>query len=136
MTSCKHGHGEWIDGYWLCGQCYEKMEDVPYDLKWELGGSHDSDGPPRRQISVKRPTSEHATGHSLKSFIWAMAHHLIAATRGGFTQIDANDYAIEILKGGDVEFGDYDYDWTFTGAKELVYEDVKYWDFDVAGGNT
>lgn len=134
---CNHKHGEWIDTYWLCGQCYEKLEERPYKLTWQYGSSssHDGVGPNMRQVKLSRPTSQEVTGYSLKSFIWSMANHLIAATRGSFTQVDANNYAIEVLKGFDVEFGDSDFDWTFAGAKELIGEDMQYWDYDGPAAN-
>ncbi len=59
-----------------------------------------------------------------------MALRLIAVTNGGFQKHDALDYAVEILRTLGDPFGSNDLDWTRSGARELVAEDMQYWDAD------
>lgn len=133
---CQHKHGDTINGMWVCGQCYRKLDERPKEYRMvEFDGFEGEDGGSSRlrQIVIPAPISTSEHGETLSQFVTWMALRLMA--RGGFTKYDAIDYAIGILQTCGDEFGDNDCNWSRSGAYEYVDEDMSYWDDDGADTN-
>ncbi|NDV50378.1 hypothetical protein [Salipiger sp. PrR003] len=116
-----------VNGYWLCARCYAKLPHRPHRYI-TTGGIEGGDVPARQEI-INAPIAK-AHGITLGQFVTAMALRLIAVTRGGFHKHDALDYAVDILRVLGDPFGSNDLDWTSSGARELVAEDMQSWDVD------
>ena len=125
-NKCTHAHGEYIGTLWLCGQCYEMLNDIPkkYFKGINPGGTE------HRQLVIHAPTSKQVTGYSLEEFVMMMANHLAELTRGSLSGFEAISYAVGVLDEFGIEFGDKGYGWGFDDAKELIREDMTYWDDD------
>lgn len=136
---CKHEHGDIVDGYWLCGQCYKKLDERPREYKQvkvklvtvEDGG--DQIIPRYRQEVFPAPIRRADSGFTLSEFIHVMARKLMA--KASMSKIDALDYARDILEMMGEEFGCADMDWDTDAAWEIIKDDMKNWDYDGGGGN-
>ena len=137
--NCKHKHGDNVSTYWLCGQCYSKLPDRPvkYVMRRATVGDGDFEGKvmPERQIPIYAPIKVADGGHTLSAFVKAIASRLVVMTRGSMGMDDATDYAVSLLESIDEEFGVHDFDWSTSGAWEIVDEDMQHWDFDSPSGN-
>lgn len=125
--TCKHQHGDMVSGYWLCGQCFQKLPDRPVRYVMEPAVPAGDPGR-RRQMPVYAQIRTTESGMTLSQFVSAVARRLVAQTLGGLTMDDAIDYAVDLLKLDEVEFGSDDRDWSVAAACELVSEDMQYWD--------
>lgn len=137
--TCKHPHGDTVNGYWLCGKCYAKLPDRPKEYRTVLNPivklrSEDVKSTKYRQEVNHAPISTAESGFTLSAFIDAMARKLMA--KATMTRPDALDYARDILEMVGEEFGNPDMCWDTEAAWELVKEDMQYWDFDADGGNS
>jgi hypothetical protein len=133
MKDCKHERGDYVNGYWLCAACYKKLDDRPRTYIMQKSLSEQVKG--ERQEVFVAPIAAIPKGLSLSRFVKAMAMRLISQTRGSFTMADALDYAVEILRNLEEPFGSADFQWTVSGAWELVSEDMQYWDNDAVSDN-
>jgi hypothetical protein len=130
-ATCHHPKGDTINGFWVCASCYEKLQERPRRYKMVPAPSGDvwlSDVGSIRQEVILSPVARSECGMTFGAFVEAMALRLIAQTRGSFSKPDALDYALEILRNLGEPFGAADYDWSISGAWELVSEDMQYWD--------
>lgn len=137
MTCGHDKHGDFVNGYWVCGDCYKKLHDRPKKYKMVRIGYGDpwDNNAQHRQEVIPCPIATSEDGMTLSEFIKAMAMRLIHQTKGGFQMVDALDYSIEILRCFDDPFGSKDMDWDVSGAFELISEDMQYWDCDGADGS-
>jgi len=135
--TCTHPHGDYIDGYWLCGWCYTKLEQRPACYHLETADSSDNDIPSgTRQAVYPAPLSRAADGTRLSVVLDIVAQRLIDATLGSMNRSDAIDYTIDLLKLNAEPFSSADADWSADGVWELVQEDMQHWDIgDGAGRN-
>lgn len=124
---CKHEHGDFVNGYWLCGQCYQKMAERPTFIYCESVIAGGDDGH-RRQMIRHSIIIRAESGLTLSQLILAMSRRLVATCN--FTMQDASDYAVDLLQNLGEEFGCSEIDWTLEGAWEIVREDQEYWDRD------
>lgn len=140
--TCAHPSGDHVNGYWVCAQCFQKLEARPVtyvmrrvpciariagaDTRWRV--------PTTRQEPVYAPVAE-CEGVTLSQFIDIMARRFIARTRGGFHISDARDYAVECLRSLGEPFGSTDIAWDQGGAWDLVDEEMSYWDADETVSN-
>ena len=131
---CRHEHGDMVNGYWLCGQCYTKMAERPSRLVMEPI-INVSEGETSRQIAVHAEIRTAESGLTLSEFIRLMAMRLITRNAGAMHMSDAIDYAAEVLKMAGDEFGSPDLGWDTACAWDLVDEDMSYWDGDGDGRN-
>ena len=129
MSNCNHSHGDNVNGYWLCGKCYQKIPERPYFLYME--GTAGSGDTPRRQAVGMAQIRISNTGLSLRMFVQSMAGYIV--NKAGWGRYAAMEYSVGLLKVWGVEFADSAYDWSEFGARELVKEDMEYW--DDYGGN-
>ncbi|WP_158442337.1 hypothetical protein [Paracoccus aminophilus] len=47
-ATCKHQNGDFVNGYWLCGQCFRKLPERPGEIYWKP--SVEAKGYPSQQI--------------------------------------------------------------------------------------
>lgn len=135
--TCAHKSGDWVNGYWLCGPCYAKLADRPVRYEWEAPHNAGNDeGGRRRQRAVRAPIATAPEGTTLSQFVRQMALRLLSVTGGAFTDGDAIDYAVEVLRLSEDPFGEDDFDWSTAGAWERIEEDMQTWDFGRATGNS
>lgn len=127
--SCQHEHGDFVDGIWICGQCWTKLPDRPARYFWESGvvGADGGDAP-RRQMVAHCPIKTAKNGLTLGQFVGAFARRLIART--GFGKLDAVDYALDLLRLQGAEFASPDVDWDTESAWDLAIDDMEYWDWE------
>lgn len=78
QTPCLHPHGDIIDGYWLCGRCYEKLPERP--VKYSKGNRAISVNGAEyfHQIPIYAKIRKASNGWSLSKFVEAMVRRLIA----------------------------------------------------------
>lgn len=137
--ACNHPNGDSVNGYWVCGQCFQKLPSRPviYVMRpvttsedWDVDGRRRR----MRQEAIHAPIAK-CEGVTLSQFIDMMARRLVARTRGGFHIDDARDYAVECLRSLDETFGSDDMAWDQGAAWDIVDEDMTYWDADEAATN-
>lgn len=131
---CRHPHGDMVNGYWLCGRCYAKLDERPSRLIIEQAHGV-GEGATSRQMVIHAEIRKSETGVTLSEFIRLMALRLIARNAGAMLMSDALDYAVEVLKMAGDEFGSSDLGWDTACAWDLVDEDMSYWDGDGGGRN-
>lgn len=131
--SCSHAHGDFVNGYWLCGQCYAKLAERPsrYVPADPVSGG-DLYG---RQTVVHAEVRKAAGGLTLSEFVAAIVRRVAVLTKGAVSGTEAVDYAIDLLRAQGAEFGDPDYAWDTAGAHDLVAEDAEHWDVGTADGS-
>lgn len=127
--TCNHKRGDWIKekGYWLCADCWEKMDSRPkrYSMSLPIKGA-DRTGP-LQQITWQAEIAQ-ADGLTLNDFLRAMARRYMRKTRPQMDRDDAYDAAIDVLKRLGDPYGDVAYSWDGDGARELADDDMQYWD--------
>ena len=131
--SCHHPHGDFVNGYWLCGRCYEKLAERPsrhMPVAPVSGG--DIYG---RQTVVHAEIRRGQNGLTLSEFIGAAVLRVVFLTKGAMSGTEAIDYAIDLLRIQGAEFGDPEYVWDTAGAHDLVSEDAQHWDETGTDGN-
>lgn len=133
MSGCSHPHGDHIEGWWICGKCWEKLPERPSHIVIDLGVIEGDI--PRPQHVVHARFSGGREG-LLGAFIRAVAARLMVLTQGQMQRTEAIDYAIELIRWFEEEFGNEEFDWSTHGAWEIADEDVQYWDQDTQGANT
>lgn len=142
MADCQHKRGDWIKekGYWLCADCFSKMDSRPtrygpiklQDPIWS------NDAPRVPQGIVWQAEVATADGVTLNDFLRTMARRFMQKTRQQMGRDDAYDAAISVLQSllslGDT-YGDPAYDWSHEGAREMADEEMTYWDDEVNARN-
>ena len=133
--TCKHEHGDDIDGAWVCGQCFHRLHERPRTYYMEKGHRLDGEGEnqPLRQMARYAPIKRADSGLTLAEFVKVIALRLVVKTGGSMSMADATDYAVELLRDGP-EFASPDAGWDKGDAWDLVAEDMQYWDGDEASG--
>ena len=139
---CKHKHGDHVSTYWLCGQCYSKLHDRPvkYKMKrqqFDVYSASDitRSSEPLRQVAIYSPIKVADSGLTLSGFVKKIAARLVVQTRGYMSMVDATDYAVSLLEFIDEEFAAPGFDWSTSGAWEIVGEDMQYWDTEDSASN-
>lgn len=127
MGQCQHKSGDFIEGIWLCGHCFKKLDERP--RRYTMAPAV-PDGDFTRQEVTYAPIMRGENGMSLAAFVNKMALRLMV--RGGLNKADAVSYAIDLLaswaddfKGG--AFLDE------ADAWDMVDEDMSYWEENHAG---
>lgn len=126
--ACDHPHGDTVNGYWLCGKCYQKLAERPFSLILEDGRTPHGGGYSPRQNVVHAKISRDEYGRTLSQFIEAMLRRVMA--RSGMKRTDALNYAIDLMEMQGEEFGSSDCHWGAEGAWEVVDADMQNWDRD------
>ena len=131
--SCPHAHGDFVNGYWLCGQCYGKLAERParYAPAAPVSGGDLYGAQTVTHAEIRTPEG----GLTLEGFVAAVVRRVAFLTKGTMCGADAVDYAIDLLRAQGAEFGDPDYAWDTGGAHELVDEDAQHWDVGTADGS-
>lgn len=141
--SCKHERGDWVSGYWLCADCFEKMGTRPVKYRMVPSSSiclRNEDGygitgryASKQQITWQSKIATSKEGVTFGQFIMAVAERFVR--RGGLEKQEAIHMAIEALKLlaelGDT-FGCDDFSWD-EGA--IADEEMSYWDDDGGFGS-
>lgn len=135
QSNCNHPHGDHVNGWWLCGKCYTKFSSRPRTLRMVRANISGTGGDTLIQQTVAIPFSGGKVG-LLNIFVMLLSTRLMVKTSGNMDRIQSIDYAIELLRGLEVEFGDEDFDWTIAGAWAIVDEDMQYWDQDRCASNS
>lgn len=132
MDQCQHKSGDFIEGIWVCGHCFKKLDERPrrYFTRYFIGeGGMDADASVRQEVSYA-PIMSGADGTTLDAFVQKMARRLMV--RGGLQKTDAINYAIDLLASWKDEFkGDCFLD--EADAWGMVDEDMSYWEDGHAG---
>lgn len=129
---CEHRHGDFVNTYWLCGECYTKMAERPFRVFMERTNA---------KCETERQNVEHAEilmseeKTTLSTFITLMVEYLIQVTHGDMSLAEAVDYAVDLLRCLGEPFGTGDMDWGPEGAHEIVDEDVQNWEQDASEQN-
>lgn len=144
--ACRHDRGDYVLTYWLCAECFQKLQERPKRYKMVSSGAlcyRNEDGPevtsplPKRQeISWQAIIAISKEGITFGRFIGMVAERFVR--RGRLRKDEAIDMAIEALRGlhnlGD-KFGDKDFSWDREAANQIADDEMSYWDCDGAGGN-
>jgi len=126
--TCEHLHGDFVSGYWLCGQCYAKLPARPHWLYMQTGtGLEGEPITPRQKVRVAEIVTA-VGGLTLSAFIAAIARRLVVKSGGNFGMSDATDYAIDLLESLGEEFGSSGFDWTVEDAWAIVDDDMQDWE--------
>ncbi len=133
--TCLHLRGDHIEamGYWLCGDCWEKLASRP--TRYAMITGSDRSGPPRQEISWQAEVVKGPEGVTLGAFIRTMAKRFQRKSRG-LSDEDAYACAISALQHFGDKFGDPAFDWSHAGARELADEEMTYWDADSSVPNS
>lgn len=141
MGLCEHRRGAWIEemGYWLCADCFAKLDSQPKKygpvsksmIATDLVLVH------RQEIVWQAEIATGPEGLTLNDFLRTMARHY--GHRAQLDLQDAYDISIETLRAfcdlfGD-RFGDPEYGWSFQDARDMVDEELSYWDCDGGASN-
>lgn len=130
---CKHLHGAQVDQFpaWVCGQCFEQLDGRP--TKYGPSMFSDTHGGPQI-ITWQAEIKVAESGLNLADFMKAMALHFVK--RCNLMHLtDAYAHALSVLKDQGQEFGDIALGWGREDAKELVNEELEYWEEEGDGSN-
>ena len=132
--TCKHLHGAQVTeiGFWVCGQCYRKLEARPkqYGLA-KFTGDVVRGGEKRQDIIWQAEERLSLDGTTLADFLKAMARQYMKRCHDlRNSKAAAYDCALEFMRCSDDEFGDRSMVWTPDAAADLADEDMDYWDQD------
>lgn len=129
MDQCQHKSGDFIEGIWVCGHCFKKLDERPrrYFTRYfnlQVDGGDSGEGSSRQEV-VYAPIMSGADGTTLDAFVQKMARRLMV--RGGLQKTDAINYAIDLLASLRYEFkGECFLD--EADAWDMVDEDMSYWE--------
>lgn len=143
--TCSHTHGDQIGTLWVCGQCFSTMTERPshyftkprFRFVDDFGDTPSPAHPQELRVAHVRTLKTGAeAGMTLGTFLEAMTKHLQAKAPESFPDYNSGmTYALGILKGLGDEFGDPACTWTIEDARELVEEDMTYWDCETPASN-
>lgn len=121
--NCSHARGDWIKemGYWLCADCWQKLEKQP--TKYGPG-----DGTGGAQAIIWQAEVAQADGITLEVFLRAMVRQYQKRTRPPINLAAAYDAAICALETGLDPYGDPAVAWTADAARELADDDMDQWE--------
>ena len=126
--TCEHHHGDFVSGYWLCGQCYAKLPARPHWLYMQMGtGLEGEPVIPRQRVRVAEIVTAPG-GLTLSGFIAQIANRVTVKHRWSIQRLYATNYAIGLLKSLGEEFGSSGFDWTVQDAWAIVAEDMQDWE--------
>lgn len=140
MSKCRHLHGDLFDGFWICGQCWQKLEGRPtiYGMVTVeiLGVPIRGKALDRQDVIWQAATSRDQFGTTLAQFLLFAVSHLRRRAQFAIPKSDALDMCLDALRDDGSEFGDTGLDWGKDGAADLVDECiVQYWDDCQSGAN-
>lgn len=123
---CKHYHGDFIKplGAWVCGQCFEMLAERPKKYKMTLTAHATAT---RQEIIWQAEVRRSQEGTTLSFFLRIMVKRYQYMVTG-MRRPDAYKTALDCLKSLSVDFGHSDFCWTRSTARELVDEDISYWE--------
>ena len=124
--SCSHRQGDYVGPYdhWLCGECFQWVESgrpVKYSAQ-PTGGEY---WKPQEIIWQAHIVLSHE-GTKLSQFIKAAYNRL--KHKGGLDNETALAAAIDLARSVGAPFGNTGFDWSLESARELVDDDMQYWD--------
>lgn len=135
-SECRHQHGDFVVGMWVCGQCYTKLDARPRRLGKEsvpVKGRHPTQET-RQTIVWQAEVRKSAEGTTLAVFLKAMVRRFRWRSRG-LGMAEAYGFAIDALKAYGGEFGDPDWDWSRASARDMADEEMAYWESGGGEGN-
>jgi hypothetical protein len=144
---CKHERGDYVLGYWLCADCFAKIDRRPVEYRMVSSSEicvRGADGKvssallaPRQEIAWQSKIAKSPEGVIFSKFIMMIAERFVQ--KGKIDKETAVGLAIEAIKSlaelGD-KFGDPDFAWDKDAAIEIADEEMSYWDSDEAVGNS
>lgn len=131
--TCKHEHGDSVLGIWICGECWNKLDERPQRLGFVSHGEEPGHRL-RQEVVWRAAIRESVDGFTLSQFLMAMISHLRKFSE--MSKHMALDIVLDLARCTDLPFGDPDLEWGRETAEELVEEDIQYWDSDGAPSNS
>lgn len=139
-THCKHTHGARVEGLgcWVCGVCFQTLDQRP--VKYGLGTAaiRGTDGPKSHPqiVTWKAEIRKSRDGTTLNSFLAAMARRFMSRDKT-LDRREATRLALDTTSAIGVPFSDPDHDWSRTAAIDIADEEMSYWDCEPdAGANS
>ncbi len=126
---CEHKRGDWIGamGFWLCADCFARLEGRP--IRYGMVPFSGQKGEYReRQDVIWMAEVAKFDGVTLGAFIRTIAKRFMQRTRPRMDERDAFDMAISAVKEIGDPFGDPAYDWSHDGARDIADEEMSYWE--------
>ena len=136
---CQHKRGDWIKekGFWLCADCFAKMDSRPTKYTTMAMPFPHTDTTwtgPLQRIAWQAEQAV-ADGITFNDFLRTMARRFMSKTRPHMDRDDAYDMAISVLQTLGDAYGDPAYDWSHDSAREMADDEMTYWDCEGAGWN-
>lgn len=129
---CGHKRGDWISemGFWLCADCFARLDGRPthYGMVASPFGAEGGSIPRYRQEIVWQAVIAESTGVTLNDFLRTMSRRFIRKSRPAMSREDAYEIAISALKDIGDTYGDPAYDWSRDAARDMADEEMSYWE--------
>jgi hypothetical protein len=133
MKDCKHERGDFIDGIWVCADCFRTLDERPKRYALVTRGYYD--GPAARQeIAWEAPIAVDSNGIELSMFVGWMIRFLRARTLWTLSRDEARRLCLEVLRDQGEPYGGKYSSWFRDDAKELVREGILCYFDDTSSG--
>lgn len=133
--ACRHSHGGTVPGLpgWVCGQCWQNLDERPKRYGMEATIRGEKGHGPRQIIIWQAAESRSAEGMTLGQFVLAVAQRF--AVKGRLNRASAMELALSSLRGlrevdAIGEFGSPASEWSREAAQDIADEEMTYWDAD------
>ena len=134
---CNHGRGDFIQGIWICADCFTCLNGRPTKYGIELGLGLQGAPRERQTITWRADIARNDDGVTFAQFIGWMVSYLRLRSAWSLTKDEARRECLQVLCDQGEPFGSLGSGWDKDDAKELVNEAIcAYWDESPSGANT